>query len=82
MMQRREAQAPACRIARFACFILSVGDARLRQAPYRSCMQFPDSTFAALDISIEEPSGFGSLLVLAIVLTLAAVSAGLLVSGV
>jgi hypothetical protein len=45
-------------------------------------MQFPDSTFAALDISIEEPRGFGSLLVLAIVLTLAAVSAGLLVSGV
>ncbi|MEO7055755.1 MAG: hypothetical protein ABI281_00450 [Caldimonas sp.] len=45
-------------------------------------MQFPDSTFAALDIRIEEPRGFLSLLALAIVLTLAAVGAGLLVSGV
>ena len=45
-------------------------------------MQFPDSTFAALKIGTDEPLRFGRLLVLAIVLTLAAVSAGLLVGGV
>ncbi len=40
-------------------------------------MQFPDSTFAALNI-VDEPLGFGRLLVLAVVLTLLAVSVGLL----
>ena len=43
-------------------------------------MQFPDSTFAALNIA-DEPLRVGRLLLLAIVLTLAAVSAGLLVAG-
>ena len=45
-------------------------------------MQFPDSTFAALDIRTDEPLGFGSLLLLAIVLTLVAVGAGLIVGSV
>lgn len=40
-------------------------------------MQFPDSTLAALNI-VDEPLGFGRLLALAIVLTLVAVSVGLL----
>ena len=40
-------------------------------------MQFPDSTFAALNI-VEEPMGFGRLLALAMVLTLVAVGVGLL----
>lgn len=44
-------------------------------------MQFPDSTFAALNIGTDEPLRLGRLLALAIVLTLAAVSAGLLVGG-
>ena len=47
-------------------------------------MQFPDSTFAALRIgadSTEESAGWGRLLALAIVLTIAAVSAGLLAGG-
>lgn len=48
---------------------------------YRPRMQFPDSTFAALNIGTEEPLRFGRLLALALVLTLAAVSAGLLVGG-
>ena len=45
-------------------------------------MQFPDSTFAALKIGTDEPYRVGRVLALAIVLTLAAVSAGLLVGGV
>ena len=56
------------------------GDARERGAPYLSHMQFPDSTFAALNLA-DEPMRFGRLLALAVVLTLAAVSAGLLVGG-
>ena len=45
-------------------------------------MRFPDSTFAALDIGTDEPRSFGSLLVLAIVLTLVAVGTGLIVGSV
>lgn len=45
-------------------------------------MQFPDSTFAALDIGTDEPRGFGSLLALALLLTLVAVGTGLIVGGV
>ncbi|GEM_PF-1536278 len=43
-------------------------------------MQFPDSTFAALDLA-DEPLRLGRLLALAVALTLLAVSAGLLVGG-
>ena len=43
-------------------------------------MQFPDSTFAALDLA-DEPMHFGRLLALAVALTLIAVGAGLLVGG-
>ena len=62
--------------------VITSGDAQRRPSPYRRRMQFPDSTFAALKIGTDEPLRFGRLLVLAIVLTLAAVSAGLLVGGV
>jgi len=47
-------------------------------------MQFPDSAFAALRIATDpadESAGWGRLLWLAIVLTIAAVSAGLLAGG-
>jgi len=47
-------------------------------------MQFPDSTFAALRIATDradESASWGRLLALAIVLTIAAVSAGLLAGG-
>ncbi|HEY2189492.1 MAG TPA: hypothetical protein VGH48_13105 [Caldimonas sp.] len=44
-------------------------------------MQFPDSTFAALRIADDESAGWGRLLSLAIVLTIAAVSAGMLAGG-
>ena len=47
-------------------------------------MHFPDSTFAALHIAAdtdEASAGWGRLLWLAIVLTIAAVSAGLLAGG-
>jgi hypothetical protein len=55
-----------------------------RSLPYRLVMQFPDSTFAALRIAADrdaESAGWGRLLCLAIVLTIAAVSAGLLAGG-
>jgi hypothetical protein len=58
------------------------------QAPDRCTivlvMQFPDSTFAALRIATDradESASWGRLLALAIVLTIAAVSAGLLAGG-
>lgn len=60
--------------------VRTLGDVRAGCRPYRPPMQFPDSTFAALD-QAAEPFRIGRLLVLAIVLTLAAVSAGLLVGG-
>jgi hypothetical protein len=49
-------------------------------------MRFPDSTFAALRIAADadaddESAGWGRLLWLALVLTIAAVSAGLLAGG-
>lgn len=47
-------------------------------------MQFPDSTYTALRIAADtddESAGWGRLLWLAIVLTIAAVSAGLLAGG-
>jgi hypothetical protein len=55
-----------------------------RSLPYRLVMQFPDSTFTALRIAADrddESAGWGRLLWLAIVLTIAAVSAGLLAGG-
>ena len=55
-----------------------------RQLLYRSVMQFPDSTFAALRVAVDaddETAGWSRLLWLAIVLTIAAVSAGMLVGG-
>jgi len=61
-------------------FIRRPVDARRRDAPYRERMQFPDSTFAALDLA-DEPLRLGRLLALAVALTLLAVSAGLLVGG-
>jgi hypothetical protein len=51
---------------------------------YRVGMRFPDSTLAALQIAAapdDESAGWGRLLWLAIVLTVAAVSAGLLAGG-
>jgi hypothetical protein len=53
-------------------------------ARYRFAMQFPDSTFAALRIagdSADDAAPWGRLLVLAIILTTAAVSAGWLAGG-
>ena len=47
-------------------------------------MQFPDSTFAAMRLSgddADESSRWGRLLLLAVVLTIAAASAGLLAGG-
>jgi hypothetical protein len=55
-----------------------------RSLHYRFGMQFPDSTFAALRVATDnadESATWGRLLWLAIVLTIAAVSAGLLVGG-
>jgi hypothetical protein len=54
-----------------------------RRFLYRFDVQFPDSTFAASRISAadDESAGWGRLLSLAIVLTIAAVSAGLLAGG-
>ena len=54
-----------------------------RALHYRFAVQFPDSTFAALHIRADddESVGWGRLLSLAIVLTIAAVSAGLLAGG-
>jgi hypothetical protein len=63
---------------------LCPGDAAAGSLPYRSGMQFPDSTFAALRIATDradESASWGRLLALAIVLTIAAVSAGLLAGG-
>ena len=44
-------------------------------------MQFKDSTVSGLDEGGEEPVGWRRLLAMALVLTLAAASAGLLVAG-
>jgi len=55
-----------------------------RSLLYRLAMQFPDSTLSALRIAAgpdDESAGWGRLLWLAIVLTIAAVSAGLLAGG-
>jgi len=55
-----------------------------RRLPYRARMHFPDSTFTALRVATEtddESAGAGRLLWLALVLTIAAVSAGLLAGG-
>lgn len=55
-----------------------------RRLHYRFGMQFPDSTFAALRIAGDDASdshSWGRLLWLALVLTIAAVSAGLLAGG-
>ena len=51
---------------------------------YRLPMRFPDSTFTALRITADSDdasAGWGRLLGLALVLTVAAVSAGLLAGG-
>jgi len=51
---------------------------------YRFAMQFPDSTFKTLRIpadGADESATWGRLLWLAVVLTIAAVSAGLLAGG-
>ena len=53
---------------------------RARWRPYRSRVDFSDSTFAALNLR-EEPLHWGPMLVLALVLTLAAASAGILAGG-
>ena len=42
-------------------------------------MRFPDSTLAALDLPIDEPLHWDRVLLIAIVVTLAAVSAALLI---
>jgi hypothetical protein len=42
-------------------------------------MQFPDSTLAALDLRTEEPPYWGRVLLVAMTLTLAAISAAVLV---
>ena len=47
---------------------------------YRFGVDFSDSTFAALNLP-EEPFDWGRMLVLALVLTLAAASAGILAGG-
>lgn len=55
-----------------------------RSLLYRAVMQFPDSTFAALRLAADaddETAGWSRLLWLALVLTIAAVSAGLLAGG-
>ena len=53
-----------------------------RQLLYRSVMQFPDSTFAALRVDADdETTGWSRLLWLALVLTVAAVSAGWIAGG-
>ena len=55
-----------------------------RSLPYCFGMQFPDSSFAALGIAADnadDSASWGRLLWLAIVLTIAAVSAGLLAGG-
>ena len=53
-----------------------------RSLLYRFVMQFPDSTLAALRVAADdETAGWSRLLWLAIVLTIAAVSAGLLAGG-
>ena len=44
-------------------------------------MDMPDSTFARLDAQIEDPLGWRGLALLALVLTVAAMSAGLLIGG-
>jgi|tagenome__1003787_1003787.scaffolds.fasta_scaffold13223848_1 hypothetical protein len=55
-----------------------------RSLHYRFAMQFPDSTFKTLRVaadSADESATWGRLLWLALVLTIAAVSAGLLAGG-
>jgi hypothetical protein len=63
-------------------FLIS-GDARRSRLPYCPDMRFPDSTFAALAINGEsdEPFRWGRLMLLAIALTIAAASAGLVAGG-
>ena len=46
---------------------------------YRRPMQFSDSTLAALNLGVEEPHDWSRLLFVAVILTVAAVSAALLV---
>ena len=64
--------------------LLSLRDARTLAVPYGCAMQFPDSTFAALRIGADSaddaPAG-RRLLLIAIVLTISAVSAGWLAGG-
>ena len=48
---------------------------------YGRAMDMPDSTFARLDAQIEDPLGWRGLALLALVLTVAAMSAGLLIGG-
>ena len=48
---------------------------------YGRPMDMPDSTFARLDAQIEDPLGWRGLALLALVLTVAAMSAGLLIGG-
>ena len=51
------------------------------RASYRFAVDFSDSTFTALNLAPEEPLSWGRMLVLALVLTLAAASAGILAGG-
>jgi hypothetical protein len=46
---------------------------------YRHAMQFSDSTLAALNLGVEEPHDWSRVLFLAVILTVAAASAALLV---
>ena len=46
---------------------------------YRRTMQFSDSTLAMLNLGVEEPHDWSRLLFIAVLLTVAAVSAALLV---
>jgi hypothetical protein len=73
------------RAATAACrFPAPSGFSRRRRYPacgwaYRVAMRFPDSTLAALDLPIDEPLHWDRVLLIAIVVTLAAVSAALLI---
>ena len=53
--------------------------ARLFASSYRAGMQFPDSTLAALDLRMDEPLHWSRVLLVAMVVTIAAVSAALLI---
>ena len=54
-------------------------DAAANLQVYRQAMQFSDSTLAALNLGVEEPHDWSRLLFVAVLLTVAAVSASLLV---